>query len=605
MTLRHHVRQLVAPPPLAETRLVAAAPAVAVRELARRFWPDLRPDRVRLLLLLPLLAAVPAVEATEVWLFKHIVDDALVPGELGPLLWLGLAAAGLALLGGMLGFVDELLSTSIGERFLLRVRGRLYDHLHRESGDGLDQRRLGDVLARLTSDVQAIESFLLGGITEAISAVLRILIFTVALFLISWDLALVSLVVAPLFWLAARRFSRLIRVVSREKRRRSGSLGAVAEEGLSNAALVRAYGREREETERFTRESEGIVSAELAAARLRALFAPLVDLIELGGVLLVLGWGTWAIAEGRLTIGGLLAFVAYLGLLYRPIKDLGDLSTTIFSAAAAAERVLELLDAEPAVRERPDAREPGRVLGLIELDGVTVHYPGRDVPALDRVSLRIEPGETVLLVGASGSGKSTLVKLLLRFIDPDSGRILLDGHDLRELRLRPLRDNLAVLLQETLVLHGTIRENIAYGRPAAAEGEIVAAACAAGAHGFVSALPDGYETVVGERGRSLSGGQRRRIALARALLRDAPVLVLDEPTAGLDTKSTAELADALPALSAGRTTIVVSHDLSLARAVDTVVVLEGGRVVEHGRPEALRLDEGPYAGLLAAVSGAA
>ena len=605
MTLRHHIRRLVAPPPLAETRLVAAAPAVAVRELARRFWPDLRPDRVRLLLLLPLLAAVPAVEATEVWLFKHIVDDALVPGELGPLLWLGVAAAGLALLGGMLGFVDELLSTSIGERFLLRVRGRLYDHLHRESGDGLDQRRLGDVLARLTSDVQAIESFLLGGITEAISAVLRILIFTVALFLISWDLALVSLVVAPLFWLAARRFSRLIRVVSREKRRRSGSLGAVAEEGLSNAALVRAYGREREETERFTRESEGIVSAELAAARLRALFAPLVDLIELGGVLLVLGWGTWAIAEGRLTIGGLLAFVAYLGLLYRPIRDLGDLSTTIFSAAAAAERVLELLDAEPAVRERPDAREPGRVRGLIELDGVTVHYPGRDVPALDRVSLRIEPGETVLLVGASGSGKSTLLKLLLRFIDPDSGRILLDGHDLRELRLRPLRDNLAVLLQETLVLHGTIRENIAYGRPAATQAEIVAAACAAGAHGFVSALPDGYETVVGERGRSLSGGQRRRIALARALLRDAPVLVLDEPTAGLDTKSTAELADALPALSAGRTTIVVSHDLSLARAVDTVVVLEGGRVVEHGRPEALRLDEGPYAGLLAALSGAA
>lgn len=605
MTLRHHIRQLVAPPPLAETRLVAAAPAVAVRELARRFWPDLRPDRVRLLLLLPLLAAVPAVEATEVWLFKHIVDDALVPGEVGPLLWLGLAAAGLALLGGMLGFVDELLSTSIGERFLLRVRGRLYDHLHRESGDGLDQRRLGDVLARLTSDVQAIESFLLGGITEAISAVLRILIFTVALFLISWDLALVSLVVAPLFWLAARRFSRLIRVVSREKRRRSGSLGAVAEEGLSNAALVRAYGREREETERFTRESEGIVSAELAAARLRALFAPLVDLIELGGVLLVLGWGTWAIAEGRLTIGGLLAFVAYLGLLYRPIRDLGDLSTTIFSAAAAAERVLELLDAEPAVRERPDAREPGRVRGLIELDGVTVHYPGRDVPALDRVSLRIEPGETVLLVGASGSGKSTLVKLLLRFIDPDSGRILLDGHDLRELRLRPLRDNLAVLLQETLVLHGTIRENIAYGRPAAGEAEIVAAACAAGAHGFVSALPDGYETVVGERGRSLSGGQRRRIALARALLRDAPVLVLDEPTAGLDTKSTAELADALPTLSAGRTTIVVSHDLSLARAVDTVVVLEGGRVVEQGRPDTLRLDEGPYAGLLAALGGAA
>ena len=603
MTVRHRIRQLVSPPPLEETKLVSAAPAVAVRELARRFWPDLRPDRARLLLLLPLLAAIPAVEAAEVWLFKHIVDDALVPGELAPLLWLGLAAAGLALLGGLLGFVDELLSTSIGERFLLRVRGRLYDHLHRESGDGLDRRRLGDVLARLTSDVQAIESFLLGGITEAISAVLRIVIFTTLLFVISWDLALVSLIVAPLFWLAARRFSRLIRVVSREKRRRSGSLGAVAEEGLSNAALVRAYGREREEVERFTRESEGIVSAELAAARLRALFAPLVDLIELAGVLLVLGWGTWAIADERITIGGLLAFIAYLGLLYRPIRDLGDLSAMIFSAAAAAERVLELLDAEPTVTERPDARELGRARGVIQLDDVTVRYAGRDVPALDRVSLRLEPGETVLLVGASGSGKSTLVKLLLRFIDPESGRVLLDGNDLRDLRIRSVRDNAAVLLQETLVLHGTIRENIAYGRPGAADEDVVAAAVAAGAHDFVSALPDGYETVVGERGRSLSGGQGRRIALARALLRDAPVLVLDEPTAGLDTKATAQLASVLPALTAGRTTIVVSHDLSLARAVDTVIVLDGGRVVEQGSPDTLKLDEGPYAGLLAAVGG--
>jgi ABC-type multidrug transport system fused ATPase/permease subunit len=340
---RRQLAALFVPRPEGD-QVVPAAPAVSIGVLTRRFWPDLRPFRRWLVVGAALVALVPAVEAVEVWLFKLVVDDVLVPADLGALPPFVLAIVALTLFGGALGFADDVLSAWVGERFVLGVRARLYRHVQQGIPDALDRRRLGDVLARLTGDVHAIESFLLGGLGEALGALFRIVFFAGALFLLSWDLALVSLVAAPLFWLSAQRFSRLVRHASREKRRRSGSLGAVAEEGLANLGLVQALNREQTELERFGRENEGIVAAELAATRLRALFAPVTDLLELAGALLVLAWGTWALSEGRLTIGGLLAFLAYLAFLYRPIRDLGQLSTTVFAAAAAAERVLELLD---------------------------------------------------------------------------------------------------------------------------------------------------------------------------------------------------------------------------------------------------------------------
>ncbi|MGH3110533.1 MAG: ABC transporter ATP-binding protein, partial [Gaiellaceae bacterium] len=354
--------------------LVGAAPAVSVREIFRRFWPDTRAYRRWLLLGLLFIAAVPAIATLEIWLFKLLVDDVLVPGDLGPLPWLAAAYVGLTVVGGIVAFGDEYVSAWVGERFLLGLRSRLYGHMLTLS-DGPQRRRLGDLLARLTGDVQAIESFVLTGVGTAIAALLQIAFFTAALFYLQWDLALLSLVVAPLFWFTAHRFSRLIKRASREKRRRSGSLTAVAEEGLSNALLVQASNRQDTELERFRRENEGIVSAELAATRLRALFAPVIDLIELAGALLVIGWGTYSLSEGRITLGGMLAFLAYLTLLYGPIRDLSRLGTTIFAAAAAAERVIDVLDQEPLVRDRPSARPLGRARGVVALDGVTFRYP--------------------------------------------------------------------------------------------------------------------------------------------------------------------------------------------------------------------------------------
>jgi ATP-binding cassette subfamily B protein len=278
----------------------------------------------------------------------------------------------------------------------------------------------------------------------------------------------------------------------------------------------------------------------------------------------------------------MLAFLAYLTLFYGPIRDLSRLGTTIFAAAAAAERVIDVLDQAPLVQDRPDARALGRARGVVELEGVSFCYPGRAAPALDAVSLRVEPGETLALVGASGAGKSTIAKLLLRLQDPDDGIVRLDGHDLRDLTLESVRENVCVLLQETLVFDGTVQENIAYGRPGATEAEIVEAAQAADAHDFIEALPEGYATVVGQKGRRLSGGQRQRLAIARALVRDAPVLILDEPSAGMDAASTERLLDPLKRLMRGRTTIIISHTLQSVRDATSVVVLDAGRVVERG-----------------------
>ena len=572
------LRALFAPAEVGDG-VVAAAPGVAVRTLFSRFWPFARPLRGAMAVSVLVLLTIPAVEAAQVWLFKVLVDEALVPADLGPLGWIVIAYLTLFLVGAVFSFADDYLSAWIGERFILSVRRRLYRHLLRQSPDVLDRRRLGDVLTRVSGDVQTIESFLLAGVGEAISAFARIAIFGGLLFYLQWDLALVSLVVAPLFWISARRFSGLIRDAAREKRRRAGSLGAVSEEGLANAVLVQTSNQEAAEHTRFERESIGSMRAELAATRLRALFAPIVELIELAGVLIVLAWGTWALSTGALTLGGLLAFLAYLGLLYRPARDLGQVATGIFDASAAAERVLELLDHEPLVADRPAARRLAHAGGRLELDGVSFRYPGAAQLALKDVSLQIERGETLLVSGSSGAGKSTLARLAVRLYDPEVGAVRLDGIDLRDLELASVRANVGTLLQEQLLFDATVWENVIYGRARATEEDVLAVARATGLDEVVAALPDGYDTAVGQRGRALSGGQRQRVALARTLLRETPVLVLDEPFTGLDDAGVRRLLPALDEFCRNRTTILISHHPIAGELADRTVEVADGRLL--------------------------
>ena len=564
---------------------VHAAPALPLRRLAGRFWPYARAYRRWLAVTLVLVAAAAALQTAEVWLFKVLVDDVLVPRDLGAFPPLAFAFVAIALAGGAVSFTDDVLSTWIGERFVLDLRTQVFRHLQGLSLDFFDRRRLGDLTARLTGDVAAIETLVLSGVTDAISYALRIAFVSAALLYLDWGLALVALLAAPFFWLSARRFSRSIKRASREKRRRSGAISAVAEESLANVQLVQAYGVESREVERFHREALGAYAAEMAAARLRALFRPLIDLLEVAGALLVIGVGTWEVSRGRLSVGGLIAFLAYVGQLYSPVRGLSRLSNSAFAAAASAERIAELLDARPTVRPGQKPLRLLRARGLVELDGVSFRYPETRRFALRDVSFRAERGEMIALVGPSGAGKSTLAKLLLRFYDPVRGRVLLDGHDLRDLALGAVRDNVTLLLQETLVFDASVRDNIALGRHD--DAAVFAAARAAGVDSFVRRLDDGYDTPMGQRGRLFSGGERQRVAIARALLRDAPVLVLDEPTTSLDREAQRRVLEPLRRLIEGRTTIVVSHDLLTVRDATRILVLEDGEIVEEGTHDAL------------------
>ncbi|MER6226092.1 ABC transporter ATP-binding protein [Streptomyces sp900105755] len=585
-------------------QVVTAAPPVPPREVFRRFWPYTRGGRRWLVPLVVLSLTGPAVDAAELWLFKFVVDDVLVGRELRPFLWIAPAYLGLVLCSGILGYADDVTSTWVGERFLLALRADVFRHVQGLSLGFFERRRLGDVLSRVTGDVDAVETFLLSGVADALYYVISLGVYLGMLLYLRWDLTLLALVVVPLFWGAARYFSRLVREASRERRRRGGALGAIAEESLGNVVLVQAYNRQAWEARRFERENTGRFRAAMASARIRAVYAPAVEFLEVTGGLAVLALGTWKLAQGQLTLGGLLVFLALIGKLYSPVHGLSGLGTTFYTASAAAERIIELLDERPQVTEAAGARRIRRARGTLEFDGVWFRYPGTQAWALSDVSFRAAPGETVALVGASGSGKSTLAKLQLRFYDPDRGAVRLDGTDLRELSLTDVRENIAVVLQETLVFHGTVRENIAYGRPSATEAEIVAAARAADAHEFVERLPDGYDTLVGQRGRTLSGGQCRRLAIARAMIRDAPVLLLDEPTAGLDVRSARRVMEPLRRLMAGRTTVVVSHQLPTVRDATRIVVLDHGRVVEYGAPADLLGRQGPYALLHRLGSGA-
>lgn len=584
-------------PPVVSAQSSAETPTVPLRRIASTFWPYAATRKGWMALLLACSALDPLLMAAEIWLFKVVVDEVIVPRDFGPFPLIAAAYVGLTLVQAALGGTDRMLSTWLTQRFLLDLRSDLLRHVQRLPLAFFTRSRSGDLMARLAGDVSAIESFLVSGTSRALRYALELVVFTIALFVLDPLLAAVSLIVAPVFWSTSRTFSRRLKQVSRERQRRSGSISTSIEQTLSTMALVHAFDAEEREVQRYQHEAEAKYRAEMASARLRSVYAPTIDLVELLGALAVIGVGAWQLGRGALTVGALLAFLTFLSRLYGPIKGIGSTVTSAYSAAAGAERVIELLDQRPMPPDRPGAHTLVDPVGDVRVEWVGYRYEGQVRPALDDVSFVLRPGEVTAVVGASGAGKSTLVGLVLRALDPTTGRVTLDGHDLRDLTRSSLRRHVAVVQQETVLVAGSVRDNIAYGRPEASDEQIRAAARTADAAGFIEELPQGYETLVGERGRRLSGGQAQRIAIARALLCDAPVLVLDEPTASLDAASTERVLAPLNRLMSGRATLVISHNLSAARHADHVLVLDGGRVVERGRHADLLAADGAYASL--------
>src|SRR5882762_570870 len=507
-----------------------------------------------------------------------------------------LAVIVIAILGALSSYFEKYLTSSVGQWVMHDLRRILYSHIQRLSLSYHDQKRTGDLISRVTSDIDAVQNLISNVLLGILVNVLTLVGMVAVMFYLNWAFTLIALAVAPGLFLVVYYFTHRIKKASRDQRRKEGEVVSVLEEVLSSIRVVRAFAREAYEQKRFEQESRESVEAALQARNVKAKLPPIVEIIVACGTCLVLWYGARLVLTGGLTSGELLVFLLYLGKMYKPMRELSKMTDTISKASVGWERIREVLENEMQVRDLPDAKRAPRFKGRIEFDHVDFSYNGGQ-PVLKDVSLTIRPGQLAALVGPTGAGKTTIISLLPRFYDLSAGQIRIDGTDIRNFKSKSLRQQISFVLQESFLFRATVAQNIAYGKPEATRKEIIRAAKLANADEFIEKMPEGYDTMVGERGVTLSGGQRQRITIARAIIRDAPILILDEPSAGLDAASEKLVFDALANLMEGKTSIVIAHRLATVRRADVIFVIDQGQVVEQGTHEELLDNGGLYARL--------
>ena len=571
----------------------------------------LRPHWKALTIALVAVLGETLTDILEPWPIKIVVDNILQSKKLPPVLggivaWLfgqntdaivdfAVAAVALiAIVGAISSYFEKYLTTSVSQWVAHDLRRTLYHHIQRLSLADHDAARTGDLITRVTSDIEAVQDFINSALLGVLVNVTTLVGMIGVMFYLNWQFTLIALSVARALFLVVYYYTRRIKSASRAVRKQEGILLSVVEEVLTSIRVVKAFAREDYEQQRFESESLANVEAGLQARSIKAKLSPLVEVIVAIGTCLVLWYGARLALAGQLSAGVLIVFLLYLGKMYKPMRDLSKMTDTVSKALVGYERIQEVLDIESRVRDVRGARQAPKLKGQIEFSHVSFSY-GTDKDVLKDVSFKIEAGQVAAIVGPSGTGKTTIVSLIPRFYDPLSGYVAIDGTDIRKYRLKSLRDQISFVLQDTLLFRATIWENIAYGKPNATPAEIRRAAELAEAHGFIEEMPDGYDTMVGARGITLSGGQRQRIAIARAVIRDTPILILDEPTAGLDAASEQAVIKALDALMKGRTSVVIAHHLGTIRHADVIFVINDSALVEQGTHEELLALNGVYA----------
>lgn len=532
---------------------------------------------------------VTLIELLPPWLIKLIIDDVIKGGRISWLPWLILGLLSAYFFKNLLA-IGRIWSNNLLEQHVIYgLRDQVYRALQCLSISYFENRSTGELMSRVINDVNNLERIFIDGIEAILMSGLTLIGITAVLFYLNWRLALLSLVPVPFLILGASLFTRRIHRLYHVIRQKSAQLNALLQDALSGIRETMSFNRAAYEIDRFNRLSRDYCNSNLKVARLWGLYSPGMIFLGSMGAVLILWYGTHQVIQGKMTVGELVAFLSYLALFYTPINQIHSVNHMLQHALAAGERVFEILDAEPEVKDRPDAIALStKIQGAIRFEEASFNYRA-EVSVLKRVSFEIMPGEHVALVGPSGGGKSTIIKLLMRFYDVDSGRITLDGYDLKDLKLSFLRDQTGIVQQEPFLFNGTVRENIAYGNLRAGETAIIEAARLAHAHDFIVGLPEGYDTWIGERGVKLSVGQKQRLAIARAALKDPAIIIFDEATSNIDTETEAKIQEALEYLTRQRTTLIIAHRLSTLRHVDKILVVDDGRIVEEGTHDELLL----------------